>query len=572
METTPTGISSTPIVAISPILQTMPAGSPTARANNLATTVPGKQATATAVQPLSAFFDGQRLSYAPDFYAPQIQAFLDTQPGRLKELSYQVGGQRSSFAELLLGQTLYFSVNPKVILALLESQSALLSTAQPSSDQIGWAIGFQGDNGNWRGLQAQTRWAVRQIFYARRDYPASKDLTYADKQSYPAPADWSFSEYVIARVLAPTTTPERLPTLMQRFRDTYTRLFEDPGTAPAGWPARSTPFLIRPLEQTFAVTSFFDHDGPFLTRDPSGSVVTYWGRAETDSSFAYDGHDGWDYAAAPPDLAIAAAAGTVIFAGVADDGCATRAVIIDHGNGYRTLYWHLARINVEQGQTVAAAEQIGMVGESGCANGPHLHFGVQYLGRNVDPYGWCAATADPWAVNPAGMQSIWLWADRPSPCAAAPTNAIVVDTDQVEYKPADKDWEQIPGGYGGTALFIASVRGVDQSRPWELRPLTQPVIAIWRPSLPRGGRYQVLAYIPYALSGLEDSRHLQYRIQHATGEADVIIDARTYANDWAELGTYDFKQGTQALIMLSNLTEESRLSVWADAIMWIPAP
>lgn len=526
----------------------------------------------TAAASQEQFFDGQRLSYEPGFYGPQIQAFLNTQPGKLKQLSYQIGGQPYSFADLLLGQTLYYSINPRLILALLESQSGLLSTPQPTSDQIGWAIGFQGDNGNWRGLQAQTRWAVRQMFYARRDYPAYVPLSYADKKEYPAPAGWSLSEYVIARVLAPTTTPERLPTLMQRFRTSYTALFGDPGLAPQGWPAPARPFLVRPLEKTFAITSFFDHDGPFLTRNPSATVVTYWGRAETDNSFAYDGHDGWDYAAAPPDMAIAAAAGTVIFAGTADDGCATRAVIIDHGNGYRTLYWHLARVSVENGQAIASGEPIGMVGETGCANGPHLHFGVQYLGRNVDPYGWCAATPDPWMQNPAGAPSTWLWSDRPSPCDPAPAGAVVVDTGQTSSTHADTIWKPVPSGYGGEALFAPSVRGVDEARPWELRPLTRPVISMWRPSLPKAGSYRVLAYIPYALSGLEDSRHMQYRIQHANGETDVVIDARTMANDWADLGSYQFTQGNQGVVILSNLTEESRLSVWADAIMWIPEP
>ena len=52
------------------------------------------------------------------------------------------------------------------LLALLEQQSHLLSTATPSADQVGWALGYQGENGKWRGLQAQIRWAVRQIVVA----------------------------------------------------------------------------------------------------------------------------------------------------------------------------------------------------------------------------------------------------------------------------------------------------------------------------------------------------------------------------------------------------------------------
>jgi murein DD-endopeptidase MepM/ murein hydrolase activator NlpD len=203
------------------------------------------------------------------------------------------------------------------------------------------------------------------------------------------------SEYALAYTLAPTTSPSVLPSRLNAFLDTYTRLFGDPRTPPEGWPAPAAPFLHWPLEQPLPVTSFFDHGGPFLSRNFRDGVVTYWGRREVDIAFAYNGHDGWDYAAAPPDMALAAADGDVVFAGNADDGCATRAVILDHGNGYRTLYWHLARVGVELGEHVPRGQPVGMVGESGCVTGPHLHFGVQYLGRNTDPYGWCAGAARP---------------------------------------------------------------------------------------------------------------------------------------------------------------------------------
>jgi murein DD-endopeptidase MepM/ murein hydrolase activator NlpD len=554
-------------VSVLPSATPAPEPAPTSASVPGATSVPAP----TAGPAAAGFFDDSRLFYEPGFYVPEIQLFLDTQPGALKGLIYQVGDRRHTFAEVLVGQTSYYSVNPRVILALLESQSQLISDGAPGSDQIGWAIGFQGDSGNWRGLQGQVRWAVRQLFYARRDYRAYAPLTYADNNSYEPPPGLSLSEYVIARVLAPTTTPDRLPTRMQRFSDAYTELFGDPRSAPQGWPEPGAPFLHRPTEQVVPVTSFFDHDGPFLTRSPAGSVVTYWGRDETDASFAYDGHDGWDYAAAPPDRALAAAAGLVVFAGNADDGCATRAVVIEHGNGYRTLYWHLARVDVEIGQQVAAGEVLGVIGESGCALGPHLHFGTQFLGRGVDPYGWCGAGSDPWETNPAGSRSIWLWVDRPSPCGAPPPDALVVDTDAPSFFRAGDGWQTAPSGYGGSATFVPSIRGTNEREGWRLRPLDPPAVAVWKVAIPRAGRYRVLAYVPYALSGLEDPRATFYRVRHAAGEAQVEINARTYANDWADLGTYEYAAGQEAAVILSNQTEENRLSVWADAIMWIPA-
>ena len=510
--------------------------------------------------------------YEPGFYAPQIQALLDTQAGPLKTVVFQVGDRRHSFAEVLSGQTSYYSVNPKVILALIELQSRLLSTAGPSSDQVGWALGYQGENGNKRGLQAQVRWAVKQILYAKRDYPEYAPLTYADNSSAPPPPGWSLSEYVLARALAPTTSPGRLPGLLQRFLETYTRLFGDPGARrPNGWPAPSAPFSSWPIAHPAPVTSFFDHGGPFLTRNARAGIVTYWGRTETDLAFAYNGHDGWDYAAAPPDMALAAADGEVVFAGNADDNCNTRAVIVDHDNGYRTLYWHLARVDVQIGDHVARGQPVGMIGSTGCATGPHLHFGVQFLGRNTDPYGWCGAAPDPWArTRPAasapGCGSIGLRrAPRPGQ-----VRLWSIPTRPVSRKMAMAG-NRSPSGYGGSALFVPSLRG-DDDAPWDLRPLARPAIAVWRPALPAAGRYRVLAYVPYALSGLEDATEVRYRVRYSGGEADVVVNDSDAANDWVDLGTYAFDPNEHPSVALSNVVEAEQRSVWADAVIWLPAP
>lgn len=549
---------------------------PGAPADGTAPTAPAEQpAAAPAGQPAASgpapYFDERRLTYEPGFYAPQIQAFLDTQPGPLKGMRAQVGNRSYSFAEALVGPTSYFSINPKVVLALLEQRSRLLSNPSPSADQLAWALGFQGENGNRRGLQAQIRWAIKQMLLAKHDYPQYAALTYADGSSAPPPPGLSPGEYVIARALAPTSSPGQLAGLLQGFQQTYAKLFGDPRLPPEGWPAPAAPFLAWPLERSAAITSFFDHGGPFLTRNAAEGITTYWGRTETDIAFAYNGHDGWDYAAAPPDLVLAAAEGTVVFAGNADDGCATQAVILDHGNGYRTLYWHLASVDAESGQQVARGQPIGMVGASGCATGPHLHFGVQFLGRNTDPYGWCAATPDPWQQNPAGAASTWLWSDRPSPCGPPPPGAIVVDAGSPGFLKEGDGWQSVPVGYGGEALFAASLRGVDALGPLSLRPLARPAVAVWRPELPAAGRYRVLAYLPYALSGLEDAQRVRYRVRYSGGEAEVLVSVPDHANEWVDLGTYDFDPRDTPLVSVSNLAEDRLRSVWADAIIWLPA-
>ncbi len=60
-------------------------------------------------------------------------------------------------------------------------------------------------------------------------------------------------------------------------------------------------------------------------------------------------------------------------------------VVINHGYGYETLYGHMVRIKVRQGQRVKRGEVIGWVGSTGASTGPHCHYEVHINGRPVDP-------------------------------------------------------------------------------------------------------------------------------------------------------------------------------------------
>lgn len=60
-------------------------------------------------------------------------------------------------------------------------------------------------------------------------------------------------------------------------------------------------------------------------------------------------------------------------------------VLIDHGDGFISLYGHCYRINVSSGQTVAKGQQIATVGSTGNSTGPHLHFEIRYLGTKLNP-------------------------------------------------------------------------------------------------------------------------------------------------------------------------------------------
>ena len=97
-------------------------------------------------------------------------------------------------------------------------------------------------------------------------------------------------------------------------------------------------------------------------------------------------HAGLDIGAASGVPVVAAAPGTVSFAG--DVGGYGRTVMVDHGGGVTTLYGHQSSLDVSTGDRVSAGARLGRVGATGVATGPHLHFEVRVNGVPQDPAAW----------------------------------------------------------------------------------------------------------------------------------------------------------------------------------------
>ena len=94
-------------------------------------------------------------------------------------------------------------------------------------------------------------------------------------------------------------------------------------------------------------------------------------------------HLGVDYGASTGTPVRSVADGVVEFAGV-QNGYGN-AVMVRHGGSTTTLYAHLSRINVRNGQRIAQGENVGLVGATGWATGPHLHFEFRVNGVHKDP-------------------------------------------------------------------------------------------------------------------------------------------------------------------------------------------
>ncbi len=96
-------------------------------------------------------------------------------------------------------------------------------------------------------------------------------------------------------------------------------------------------------------------------------------------------HAGLDIAVGSGTTVKAADNGRCIFSGWC--GGYGYAVILDHGDGYSTLYGHNSQLYVSEGQSVSQGQAIAASGSTGMSTGPHVHFEVRYNGNPVDPYG-----------------------------------------------------------------------------------------------------------------------------------------------------------------------------------------
>jgi peptidoglycan hydrolase-like protein with peptidoglycan-binding domain len=94
-------------------------------------------------------------------------------------------------------------------------------------------------------------------------------------------------------------------------------------------------------------------------------------------------HPGLDLPAPTGTPVASAAAGKVAWAAPADGY--GNLVVVANGHGVRTFYAHLSRIDVHVGQSVTVGSQLGLVGATGEATGPHLHFEVRVRNAAVDP-------------------------------------------------------------------------------------------------------------------------------------------------------------------------------------------
>ncbi|MFZ4848350.1 MAG: peptidoglycan DD-metalloendopeptidase family protein [Caldilinea sp.] len=148
-------------------------------------------------------------------------------------------------------------------------------------------------------------------------------------------------------------------------------------------PVDSSPYLLfaEPVSQRQPQTAV---QGPVPANWPYGSGVFAWPvYGWLSQGYRYD-HRAIDVAAPQGTPVTAADRGVVLRAGWNNQGYGYF-VILDHQIDYLTLYAHLDRVLVSEGEVVGKGQVIGTVGTTGNSTGPHLHFEIRDFGRLINP-------------------------------------------------------------------------------------------------------------------------------------------------------------------------------------------
>ncbi len=116
----------------------------------------------------------------------------------------------------------------------------------------------------------------------------------------------------------------------------------------------------------------------------SGSITSSFGHRENPFGGAdVETHKGLDISGPMGAPVKAMAKGVVAFAGTR--GGYGNCIILKHGNGFETLYGHLSKILVSEGQQINIGQQIGKIGSTGRSTGPHLHYEIHRNGQKINP-------------------------------------------------------------------------------------------------------------------------------------------------------------------------------------------
>jgi murein DD-endopeptidase MepM/ murein hydrolase activator NlpD len=160
----------------------------------------------------------------------------------------------------------------------------------------------------------------------------------------------------------------------------------------------ATPYELKKVAAFKAlVTPTKYWDGKFANPSKAETSTPFGVKRYYNGVFADDYyHRGLDYAGAKGSPVTAPAAGRIVMVGLVKNGFRVHgnAIGLDHGQGVVSIFMHLSRVGVKEGDMVKTGDLLGAIGTTGASTGPHLHWGLYVNGIGVEPAQWLSQSFD----------------------------------------------------------------------------------------------------------------------------------------------------------------------------------
>jgi len=317
--------------------------------------------------------------YSSSVLSFNIQAFLNTLPGPLKNYSEELDGQPWSAAEIINYNAMRYGINPQLILILLEAQTELLTNLNAEIPKLPYSNPTRQEESTFHSHVAWSAEYLLSSFHKARYDESDNLIIFSSGEFFATPASANAGTYAVQATLARTLPRNKWELWVMseepKFIQQYTQWFGDPHYSPdrietpSALPERYIlPFAVG--ETWYYTSGPHNHTGGDVGCTSGPGCPRPWSAIDI----------------APPEViscpgssyplrrwVVAAEGGTVI------DSSQAR-VIIDHGDGWRTYYSHIATADrieegpVNQGQPIGHPSCEVEPGSS--TSGVHIHFAI----------------------------------------------------------------------------------------------------------------------------------------------------------------------------------------------------
>ena len=343
------------------------------------------------VGPNTKLIPDSELVYSPSTIDFDIAAFIDRTNGYLKTYTEQVDGETLTGAQVIQRAAEQFSVNPRLLLALLEYRGGWLTNKTPNADQQAYPLGYR--NAGYQGLYLQLGRTANRLndgYYGWKGRGA-RTVRFQDDSRARIASGLNAGTVGLQTLLAADRTYDQWLKEVgpNGFMQTYRKWFGEPFQ-------HAATILPKNLQQPQFTLPWTAGETWYFTGGPHGGWASGSGWAAIDFV-----PDAVDIGCQPSDRWVTAIAdGTVIRS---QDG----EVVVDLDNdgheqtGWTILYMHIAADGrAAQGTHVKTGDRIGHPScEGGAANATHVHLARRYNGEWIPAGGTIPFVLDGWQVN-----------------------------------------------------------------------------------------------------------------------------------------------------------------------------